>query len=258
MQGHKVPETARFLDLSDYGRPAALKIARWALRRGWSPHLFTFLQALVGLAAAALMAWSTSGGRVWVALLLPLKSTLDAVDGSLARLRRRPTRTGRFLDSNLDFVVNLALMLALVPGAGVPVTLALLAFLCMELQGSVYHHLYVRYRHRHGGDQSAQNREDARAFPYENPRVVALLYQVYRGFYGWQDALVLRLLNFACGQACVPSARLMTLVSTLGLGFQLLVIGTLVALGRATWVPWAFLVPGNLVMAGVYLALHRS
>jgi len=185
--------------------------------------------------------------RVAVLVLLPLKSTLDAVDGSLARLRQRPTRTGRFLDSNLDFLVNLALMGALVPGAGVHPLWALAAFGAMELQGSVYHHLYVRYRHHYGGDTSARHQEDARAYPYENARLVALLYRVYLLFYGWQDALVRRLLALGGPEACVPGRRWMTLVSALGLGFQLLVFGVLVALDRAAWIPWLFLGPGNLL-----------
>ena len=256
MEGHKVPEGARFLDLSDYGRPLAVAIARWAEPRGLSPHLFTLLQALAGFAAAVILPWATPWARVLVFLLLPLKSMLDAVDGTLARLRQRPTRTGRFLDSDLDFLVNLALFGALVPAAGVSPILALVAFGFMELQGSLYHHLYVRYRHAHGGDPSARSREDARAFPYENARLVALLYGVYRVFYGWQDALIRALLQRVCGP-CVPDRATMTLVSALGLGFQLVAIGTLVLLGRAAWVPWLFLGPGNLVALGVLARLRR-
>ncbi len=244
MQGHKVPEGYRFLDLSDYGRPVAVWIARWALRRGWSPHAFTLLQGLAGLGAATLLA---TAQHPWlVLLLLPLKSTLDAVDGTLARLRGRPTRTGRFLDSNLDFLVNLALMLALVPGAGVPMPVALAAFVSMELQGSVYHHLYLLHRHRHGGDTSARPREDARAFPYENAAVVAALYRLYQVFYGWQDWLIQKLLYLRCAPAWTPSTRRLTLASGLGLGFQLLLIGLMAAAGLARGIPWLFLGPGNL------------
>lgn len=259
MKGRKVPLSAHFLDLSDYGRPLALWLARRVAPFPVSPHLFTLLHALVGLVAALFLAGGSRSGALWAGLLLPLKSTLDAVDGSLARLRNRPTRTGRFLDSDLDFLVNLALLWGIAHGHGAPLWLVLAAFLAMELQGSLYHHLYVAYRHRTGGDTSAHSRESAAAYPYENPRVVRFLFRLYRIFYGWQDELILRFLDrMAPGWPKRLTPRLMSLVSLLGLGAQLALLGFFCILGRPVWGLWALFLPWSGLALGVGWVLRGS
>ena len=41
---------------------------------------------------------------------LIVKSFLDALEGSLARARNRPSRVGRFVDSVCDYIVNAAVL----------------------------------------------------------------------------------------------------------------------------------------------------
>ncbi len=222
---HKVPRAYQFFDLSDYARPLADRMVAWLAPTPISPHLITLTYGGLGILAALLYARGTWPTTAIAGLLLILKSLLDAVDGALARARNRPTKTGRFLDSDLDFLVNLALVIGIARGYPLSWICAALAFLSMEIQGSFYHHLYVLYRHAVGGDTTATPEETPSAYPYESPSVVRVLYRIYRLFYGWQDAAVRRILQRL---KIRPTGRkdrpFLTQISVFGLGFHLLIL----------------------------------
>jgi phosphatidylglycerophosphate synthase len=63
----------------------------------------------VGVAAAVVIG---RGSLVAAALLIQLKTLLDNADGQLARLTSRMSAFGRYLDSEVDFLVNAALFAA--------------------------------------------------------------------------------------------------------------------------------------------------
>src|SRR5262245_55657453 len=105
---HKLPESARFVDLSDYARPLAGWLVAVLLPTRVLPIHITLVFTVVGLLAAVLFASGGYGRGVVAGALLLLKSALDAADGSLARARGRPSRAGRYLDSVCDFLVNTA------------------------------------------------------------------------------------------------------------------------------------------------------
>ena len=222
---HKVPRAYQFVDFSDYARP----LADWAVHRlvhtPVSPHLITLFYGILGLWAAILYARGTWPAGALAGLLLILKSLLDAMDGALARARNRPTKAGRFLDSNLDFLINAAVVAGIAQGYPISWICAVLAFLSMEIQGSFYHHLYVLYRHRVGGDTTATPRETPTPYPYESPTLVRALFTVYRIFYGWQDAFVRWVVQRLKIQ---PTGRrfrsFLTQISVFGLGFHLLIL----------------------------------
>lgn len=65
---------------------------------------------LTGIAAAVELA---RGDYYGAALLIVLKTLLDGADGMLARASNRVTALGRYLDSEADLVVNVALFAAL-------------------------------------------------------------------------------------------------------------------------------------------------
>jgi 1L-myo-inositol 1-phosphate cytidylyltransferase / CDP-L-myo-inositol myo-inositolphosphotransferase len=91
---------------------------RQLLRIGMSPHIATVLAFTVTLIAAALLA---TGNR-WLLLVggvgVVLGCALDGVDGELARVSGRATRRGALLDTLLDRYADLAVVIALVIGAG--------------------------------------------------------------------------------------------------------------------------------------------
>lgn len=79
--------------------PALDRLGAALARRGVSADLVTLAAALLGLAAAALVAF----GLVWVALAAMLASRLlDGLDGATAR-HAAPTDIGGYLDIVLDF-----------------------------------------------------------------------------------------------------------------------------------------------------------
>jgi phosphatidylglycerophosphate synthase len=80
--------------------PALDRVGAALARRGVAADLVTFAAALLGLAAAALVAF----GLVWAALAAMLASRLlDGLDGAIAR-HAAPTDLGGYLDIVLDFL----------------------------------------------------------------------------------------------------------------------------------------------------------
>ncbi|CAN5802776.1 hypothetical protein BH20PSE1_BH20PSE1_04520 [soil metagenome] len=98
-------------------QPVLDRIARVCLRAGISANALTVLGMLVGVCAALLVA---AGHAVTGVAVLWLSGTIDAADGTLARLTR-PSALGAILDITLDRVVEIAMILAIAsrfPDAG--------------------------------------------------------------------------------------------------------------------------------------------
>jgi len=98
-------------------QPILDRIARVCLRAGISANGLTVLGMLVGVCAALLVAAGHASAGVAV---LWLSGTIDAADGTLARLTR-PSALGAILDITLDRVVEIAMILAIAsrfPDAG--------------------------------------------------------------------------------------------------------------------------------------------
>ena len=224
-----------FIDLSDYGRPMALRAAK-ILNPTWvSPVQVTLLFGLCGLAGIFAL---LHGFSFFPGLLLILKSIIDAVDGELARIRVRPSYTGRYLDSIFDNILNLLLMLAVGLVTHTPMYLSLMAYASMQLQGTLYNYYYVILRRKSvGGDTTSQVFETSipRAFPYESQRIVSALFVVFVALYGIYDRLIYTVDRAASKSKSFPT-WFMTLVSMYGLGFQLLIIAVMLACGLIAWV----------------------
>ena len=83
----KLPKKNKFLDLSDYGRPAAVIIAKSLKHTYITPIHVTISFVIAGLIAI----YCTLNGHYWyAAIFLILKSILDAADGELARINQKP------------------------------------------------------------------------------------------------------------------------------------------------------------------------
>jgi 1L-myo-inositol 1-phosphate cytidylyltransferase / CDP-L-myo-inositol myo-inositolphosphotransferase len=95
-------------------------LSRLALRLGLRPNAVTALATLVTLAAAGALAL----GSVWPAtlvaggVLVQLSSVVDGVDGEVARATLQTTAAGAFLDSVLDRLGDVAILVGLAVGAG--------------------------------------------------------------------------------------------------------------------------------------------
>ena len=255
----KVPQSQAFFDLSDLAGPAGRWLALKLVDSPVTPIHLTLAFTAAGLAAALLLALGRAG---WLAaILLVIKSALDAADGGLARARRRPSRVGRFLDSDCDFVVNVALYAGLAAGlvgrSGqvLYLPLAFLTLLSAMLQVSLFNHYYVRYRQATGGDQTSQVSEDEPAgYAWDNRALLGPLYLAYRLIYGWQDAIVARLDQLAAPREAPIGRGFMTAVSVMGLGTQLLLVAVCAVLGHPEWALWLLVTVFNLYAAGLILS----
>ena len=250
----KVPPAQAFFDVSDLVGPAGRWLAVHLADTPVSPLHLTLAFTLAGLLAAFLLA---IGQGLWLAaLLVVLKSALDAADGGLARARGRPSRVGRFLDSDCDFVVNVALYAGLAVGlvgrGGSPVyiLLAFLALVSGMLQVSLYNHYYIAYRLASGGDHTSQLSEvEPAGYAWDNSALLTPLFVAYSVIYGWQDALVARLDQWAAPQQPVVRRGFMSAVGVLGLGTQMLLLAACALLGHMQWALWALVIGFNAYAA---------
>lgn len=101
-------------------QPLAGACVRLLAPLGVDPLWLVTLHGLMGLAAATLIAFAgpealPGGSTGWLvaAGLLAAKAVLDNADGALARATGRVTRMGRYYDSGVDLIVNVALFAAL-------------------------------------------------------------------------------------------------------------------------------------------------
>lgn len=173
----------------------------------------------------------------WAILFLMIKNVLDAADGEMARARNHPSQTGRYLDSIFDFLINLGLFYALYVVTEASVWLFIGSFLCLEFQGTIFNYYYLVQRKILRGDMTSKidEFEKPKAFAYENPQLVRGLHRVYLAFYGLFDLLLLWLDRNAIGERPRPNWFMM-LVSSMGLGFQFLLIAVLMLSGLAEYI----------------------
>lgn len=173
------------------------------------------------------------GSYLLAAVFLMIKNILDAADGEMARVRKHPTYTGRYLDSIFDFLINLGLFYVLYVITGAPLWLFLVSFLGIEFQGTIFNYYYLVQRKICSGDPTSKINEFEQpvAFDYENPQLVRVLHLGYLACYGLFDGIMLRLDKSALGERPLPN-WFMTLVSSMGLGFQILLIVVLLLAGR--------------------------
>ncbi|HTP06711.1 MAG TPA: CDP-alcohol phosphatidyltransferase family protein [Anaerolineae bacterium] len=261
----KVPAADKFLDLSDYARPIARRLTRALVNTRITPIQITIAYTVIGLIAALLFAMGGYFNGVVAGILLLVKSTLDAVDGSLARARNRPSRLGRFLDSLCDYFINAAVIFGIASNGGaITIEKAILAVLTLESatwQGSAFNYYYVYYRKLTRGDTTSQvNETEAENYPWDNPRVVQALLNIYLIVYGWQDALLARLDRAITPDRASPIYRdkhLLTAITVMGTGFQLLLIALCAWFDRAAWALGLFIGPLNIYWVIIILLRYR-
>lgn len=225
----KLPKESQFIDISDYGRPAARAITHFLKETAITPIHVTIAFTISGIIAI----WCILNGYVWAAaFFLILKSILDAADGELARVKETPSYTGRYLDSVADILLNALIFSTLWYLANASFLYTLLAFLGMQLQGTIYNYYYVILRNRFNGDTTSRifEKHPPVALAGEEQRNVNILFFLYRGLYGTFDKAIYLLDRSAVKSVWFPN-WFMTIVSLLGLGSQLLIISVFLILG---------------------------
>ena len=235
----KLPKEYRFVDFSDYGRPIARIIARSLKETSFTPIDVTLWFILSGLIAITCMLL----GYYWfAAFFLVFKSILDAADGELARVKKTPSHTGRYLDSVADIILNFLIFIALWCSTEVNFLLTFFAFFGIQLQGTLYNYYYVILRNNVNGDTTSRifELDSPVALGNEKQENVDLLFRIYKGLYGVFDRIIY-LLDPSASKAKRFPKYLMTALSTFGLGFQLLIISLMLVLGFKEYIVYFFL-----------------
>ena len=225
----KLPKENKFIDLSDYGRPIAKVIANALKNTAVTPIHLTIGFIISGLIAI----YCIIQGYYWLAaLFLIIKSILDAADGELARVKQKPSYTGRYLDSVSDIILNALFFMSIWYITNTTIWICLVAFIGLQLQGTLYNYYYVILRNKFDGDTTSRVFENKTpiALDGEMQKHVNILFGLYKLFYGAFDKTIYALDSNADKGKVLPN-WLMTSVSTFGLGFQLLIIATMLILG---------------------------
>ncbi len=208
------------------------------------PPLVVCASGAAGVAGAVELA---RGQLVAAALLVQLKTVLDNADGQLARLTGRVTAFGRYLDSEMDLLVDAALFAALGWWSG-NAAAALAGFLALTTVLNVNFNVERLYR---GGSAAAD----------DPGRATAVLRRVYALLYAPQDRLVERFVEWRlrgrseAERRAYHDRRTVAVLANLGMSPQLLVFGALLAAGRPLAFVWTALAELVLVAA---LALRRE
>jgi hypothetical protein len=225
----KLAAQDKFLDLSDYGRPFGKFLANKLKNTRFTPIHITLLFGVSGLIAIYCI---LQGHYFLAGFFIILKSMIDAADGELARLKNTPSYTGRYLDSVFDIILNFLFFMTICYVSKTSFWLTLIAFFCIQLQGTLYNYYYVILRNKSvGGDTTSKIFEykSPKALPGESQKSVDILFRIYTIVYGAFDKIIHTLDKEAYKVKTFPN-WFMTLLSIYGLGFQLLIIAAMLPL----------------------------
>ena len=226
----KLAAEDKFLDLSDYGRSIGKLFANQLKKTRFTPIHVTLLFGVCGLIAIFCI---LQHHYILASFFIILKSIIDAADGELARIKNTPSYVGRYLDSVFDIILNFLFLMAIYYVAETTLWMTLIAFFCIQLQGTLYNYYYVILRNKSvGGDKTSKIFEDIspRALPGETQKSVDIMFGIYTIVYGVFDKIIHVLDSDAYKVNTFPN-WFMTVVSMYGLGFQLLIMAVMLTFG---------------------------
>jgi phosphatidylglycerophosphate synthase len=90
-----------------FNRPIGRHLSKLLVHTRVSPNEVSLAATLLGLVAAACFAQGDYSSALWGALLLQVSAIIDCVDGDLARILFKESRSGQWLDFGGDQVVHL-------------------------------------------------------------------------------------------------------------------------------------------------------
>ena len=231
----KLSTDDKFFDVSDYGRSPAIFMANMLKKTTVTPVHVTLIFGVCGAFAVYAI---LKQHYVIAAVLLILKSIIDALDGELSRVKNTPSYTGRYLDSIFDFVLNACFIFAICHVTNGNIWWALLAFICIQLQGTLYNYYYVILRNvSANADTTSKVFENIKplAMQGESQKTVNVLFFIFIFFYSGFDKIIFQLDKKAAFKKTFPN-WFMTLVSFYGLGFQLLIMALMLVLNLDIYV----------------------
>lgn len=243
----KLAAKDKFLDFSDYGRTFGRFLAKQLRHTSFTPIHVTLLFGLSGLIAIYCI---LTDHYFLAGCFIILKSGIDAADGELARLKKTPSYAGRYLDSVFDIILNFLFLMAICYVSKTNVWVSILAFICIQLQGTLYNYYYVILRNKSvGGDNTSKIFEykTPKALPSETQQSVNILFGIYTVVYGTFDKIIHFLDQEAYKVKSFPN-WFMTLLSLYGLGFQLLIIAVMLPLGWIEFIAPFFIVYTLLIL----------
>ena len=179
---------------------------------------------------------------------------LDAADGEIARRRNEPSIVGRYMDSIFDFIVNLILFLSITLVFDYNIWTMLIALILFQIQGSIFNYYYLIKRYQVNGDKTSRifEIEEPKPFPKDNITLLKIFHKIYLLVYAWQDYLVYNLDRGAITTGELPGWFL-SIVSLLGLGFQLLIIAIFVLLDIHRYKLIFFIFPYSILAFSVIM-----
>jgi phosphatidylglycerophosphate synthase len=225
----KLATEHKFIDVSDYGRPIATAIANALKNTFFTPIHVTIAFGISGMVAVYCI---LTNHFYWAGFFLIIKSILDAADGELARIKNTPSYVGRYLDSIFDIILNFLILMAICYVSTSSYTLTVIAFVCVQLQGTLYNYYYVILRNKSIGADTTSKIFEYKvptAFPNEKQGTVDILFSMYAICYSIFDKTIHLLDKEAYKTKSFPH-WFMTMISIYGLGFQLLIIAIMLAL----------------------------
>ena len=248
----KLAAEDKFLDLSDYGRFFGRFLANQLKKTRFTPIHVTILFGITGLIAIYCI---LTNHYLLAGFFIVLKSGIDAADGELARLKNTPSYVGRYLDSVFDIILNFLFLMAICYVSKTTIWLTFLAFIGIQLQGTLYNYYYVILRTKSvGGDTTSKIFEykSPKALPGETQKSVDILFKIYTIVYGGFDKIIHLLDPEAYKVKTFPN-WFMTMLSLYGLGFQLLIIAIMLPMGWIEYIVPFFITYSALifVMIGI-------
>jgi len=192
-------------------RPLAYLLVRLLWRTPVRPEHLVLTHGLLGLAAAGLLAENHYPAAAFV---LQLVTLLDGADGQLARLRGQVSQLGRYLDTEVDFLVHLGLFAVLAKVCGGGPALLGLVFLTFVL--SLDYNLVA-----------AHYADDDRPPPAGGLAEEVLAF-VYTVLFAWQDGFIRRLER----RLNPPPRWFYLLLANLGRSTQFAILGLFLLAGH--------------------------
>ncbi|MBN8641409.1 MAG: CDP-alcohol phosphatidyltransferase family protein [Flavobacteriales bacterium] len=250
----KLTAQDQFLDLSDYGRPFGKFLANQLKNTRFTPVHVTILFGISGLIAIVCI---TNNYFLLAGFFIILKSGIDAADGELARLKNTPSYFGRYLDSVFDIILNFLFLMAICYVSNTSFWVVILAFIGIQLQGTLYNYYYVILRTKSvGGDATSKIFEykTPKALPGETQKSVTILFGIYTIVYGLFDKIIHFLDPDAYKVKTFPN-WFMTLLSLYGLGFQLLIIAIMLTFGWIEYIALFFIAYSILIL--IMIAIRK-
>lgn len=250
----KIDKKQKFFDFSDYGRNPAIYLSNLIKNTAITPIHLTILFGVIGIISAYAI---SKEYHIIAGIGLILKSIIDAMDGELARIKESPSYSGRYLDSIFDSILNLIIVMMITFMSSSFLWLGIIAYLCIQLQGTLYNYYYVILRHRTaGGDTTSKIFEMSppTAFANESQATVNILFRIFQFLYLPFDWLVYQFDKDAFKIRHIPS-WFMTMISIYGLGFQLMMIAIMLSIG---WID--FIIPffiGYTVLTFVFIGIRK-